>query len=91
MDNPSKKLYKPSIKDFTSRFFNIVQADWIQPFGLNDIQRISFENNYVPYQINSGLSITNNAVSSKNQCSERMNHLLWSYKKYVRPKLRIVK
>ncbi|MDB9826459.1 hypothetical protein OAC39_01355 [Gammaproteobacteria bacterium] len=91
LDNPSKKLYKPSIKDFTSRFFNIVQADWIQPFGLNDVQRISFESNYVPYQIASGLSITNNAISSQNQCSERMNHLLWSYKKYVRPKLRIVK
>lgn len=91
LDSPSKKLYKHSIKDFTSRFFNIVQADWIQPFGSGDTQRISFESTYVPYQINSGLSITNNAISSQNNSPESMKHLLWSYKKYVRPKLRIVK
>ena len=91
LDCPSKKLYKHSIKNFTSRFFNIVQADLIQPFGLGDTQRISFDNNYVPYTIGAGLSITHSAISSKNLCPESMKHWLWSYKKDVRPKLRIVK
>ena len=91
LDNPSKKLYKPSIKDFTSRFFNIVQADRIQPFGKYDQQRISFENNYTPYSVGSGLTITNDAISSKNLCINMMEHLVWSYKRDVRPKLRIVK